>query len=89
MTPEQAIQPLIEQIKTMSDRINTITVVLEKDVRDDDCEAVLNAMRMIKGVLRATPNVASVSDHMAEERAKHHLGQKLIALIYPPLGPTP
>lgn len=61
----------------MSDRINTITVVLAEDTRDDDCESILTAIRMVKGVLRATPNVSKPSDYMAEERAKHELRKKL------------
>lgn len=61
----------------MSDRINTITVVLEKDIRDDDCEHVLHAIRMIKGVLRAKANVAGPEAFMAEERAKHALVDRI------------
>jgi hypothetical protein len=61
----------------MSDRINTITVLLEKDTRIDDCEAILTAIRMTKGVLKATPNVADARDWMAEERARHTIRKKL------------
>ena len=61
----------------MSDRINTITVVLEKDTRLDDCEAILTAIRMTKGVLRATPNVVDARDYMAEERARNEFRKKL------------
>jgi hypothetical protein len=61
----------------MSDRINTITVLLEKDTRIDDCDAILTAIRIIKGVLKATPNVAETRDWMAEERARYELRKKL------------
>jgi hypothetical protein len=61
----------------MSDRINTITVLLEKDTRLDDCEAILTAIRMTKGVLKATPNVADARDWIAEERARHEIRKKL------------
>lgn len=67
----------------MSDRINTITVVLEKDIRDDDCEHVLHAIRMIKGVLRVKANVASPQDYMAMERARSQLEGKIFALFHP------
>ena len=67
----------------MSDRINTITVVLDREIRDDDCEHILSAMLMIKGVLRVKANVADHSEYMAEERAKHDLGQKLWNVVYP------
>jgi hypothetical protein len=61
----------------MSDRINTITVLLEKDTRLDDCDAILTAIRMTKGVLKATPNVADARDWMAEERARNEFRKKL------------
>lgn len=61
----------------MSDRINTIIVVLEKDTRLDDCQPILTAIRMTKGVLKATPNVVDSRDWMAEERARYELRKKL------------
>ena len=67
----------------MSEQINTITVVLEKETRDDDCESILTAIRMVKGVLSAEPNIADSLDYMAEERAKRELGAKLWEIIYP------
>ena len=67
----------------MSDRVHSITVVLEKDIRSDDAEWVINAIKMIRGVLSVTPSVSSIETHMAEERARHALGQQLIAIIYP------
>lgn len=66
----------------MSDRINYITVVLEEDKRDDDCEATLNAIRNIKGVLSADPNVADPADWLAEVRAKRELAEKLWEVIH-------
>jgi hypothetical protein len=67
----------------MSDRINTITVVLENETRADDCEAILAAIRMVKGVIAVTPNVADPTDYMAQERARRELGQKIWEVLYP------
>ena len=67
----------------MSNRINTITVVLEEDVREEGCEAILTSILMTKGVLSAAPNVASASDYMAQQRARHELVQKLREVLYP------
>lgn len=69
----------------MTDRINSIVVVLEKDYRDDDVEPILDSIRMTKGVLSVTSNVSDHVSHMAEERARHELGQKLIKIVYPKL----
>lgn len=61
----------------MTDRINTLTIVLENDIRDDDCKPFIAAIKMMRGVLSVNPNVATHSDFMAEERAKHELTKKI------------
>lgn len=67
----------------MTDRYNTLTVVLEKDVRDDDAETLLAAIRQLRGVLSASGNVTDPAAYMAEERAKRELGDKLWQVLYP------
>lgn len=67
----------------MTDRYNTLTVVLEKDIRDDDAEALLTAIRQLRGVLSVNGNVADLTAYMAEERAKRELGDKLWQVLYP------
>jgi len=71
----------------MTDRINTITIVLERDVRDDDIEPLVQALQMIRGVAAVKPNVAHVSDFMAEERAKRDMGHRILdaitKIVYP------
>jgi hypothetical protein len=61
----------------MSDRTNTITIVLDKTYRVDDTDAILNAVRMIKGVASADCNVADAIEYMAETRARIEIEQKL------------
>ena len=68
----------------MTDRINAITVVLAKDIRDDDARSIIDAIQMIKGVLTTTPNVASLADHTAYMRARADITDRLWAVIYPP-----
>ena len=67
----------------MTDRYHSLTVVLEKDIRDDDAEHILNAIRMIRGVASVAGEVADMNSHMAEERARQELGDKLFDVIYP------
>ena len=69
----------------MTDRINLLSVVLSKDIRDDDCEAIINAIKMVKGVLSVTPHVVDHADHIAQQRVRHELGEKLWAVLYPPI----
>ncbi len=68
---------------TMSDRINTITVVLTENVRDDDAECILNALRMVKGVQSAKGNVADSEAYMAESRALAKVHKQVFDAIYP------
>jgi hypothetical protein len=67
----------------MTDRINAITVVLENDVRDDDVQELLTAIGMLRGVLSVTPNVSDIDAWIAQDRARHELGQKLLNIVYP------
>lgn len=65
----------------MSDRINALTVVLERDFRDDDCESILNAIRSIKGVASVEPNIVDSSDYVALQRARFELREKLWGVL--------
>lgn len=67
----------------MTDRFNTLTVVLEKDMRDDDAERLLDAIRCMRCVLSVDGNVANPSDYMAEERVKRDLSDKLWQVLHP------
>lgn len=61
----------------MTDRINGVLVTLEGNIRVDDAEYILNAIRMIKGVIDVTPNVADIDHHMAYSRARIDLQGKI------------
>ncbi len=68
----------------MTDRFHTLTVTLERDIRDDDAMALIAAIGQLRGVLQVDGVVADLDSHMAEVRARHELGQKLLAVVYPP-----
>jgi hypothetical protein len=67
----------------MTDRFNTLIVVLENEMRSDDASSLMEAITHMRGVLSVSGNVADFSEHMAIERAKRDLGQKLIDIVYP------
>lgn len=64
----------------MTDRYNAVVVVFDRDIREDDAEAIINAIRMIKGVITVTPNVADIDGHVAAMRVKRELSEKLLAV---------
>jgi hypothetical protein len=69
--------------KTMTNRIHSLTVVLDKDYRDDDIKAISNTIRMIKGVIDVQEHVADINSRMAESRALCEMREKLLNIFYP------
>jgi len=67
----------------MTDRYHTLIVVLNDDTRDDDCKPLIDAILMLKGVASVSGAVADLGSHMAEERARLEIGQKLLGICYP------
>jgi len=68
----------------MTDRINTLTVVLNHEMRADDCAIIADAIRQLRGVLTVTANVADgLTDHVAYERARRDLVDKMWDVLYP------
>lgn len=67
----------------MSDRVHSITVVLDQNLREDDVLPILNAIQQLRGVMSVGTNIASVTDYVAEQRARRELGDKIMKIIYP------
>lgn len=70
----------------MTDRYHTLTVVLERDTRTDDAETLIAAIAQMRGVLKVSGVVSDMTAHMAEERSRRELGEKLWAVLYPKSG---
>lgn len=67
----------------MTNRYNTLTVALEHDIREDDAEHLINAIKMLKGVLNVEGNVTTHDSWVAEERARRELRDKIFEIFYP------
>ena len=67
----------------MTDRYHTLTVVLEQDIRTDDAENLLKAIKQLRGVGSVTGVVSDLVSNMAEQRARQNLGNKLWDVLYP------
>jgi len=66
----------------MTDRHSGYVVVLEEDLRSDDAEATLTALRMTKGVLTVEPIIASLAGKgIIEERVRAAIRAKVVALL--------
>jgi len=67
----------------MTDRFYALTVLLEKDIRSDDAEPLIEAIKMIKCVQDVKPHISDAETWMAEERARRELGEKIWNVLYP------
>jgi hypothetical protein len=65
----------------MTDRYATLTVVLDRDIRDDDAEPLIKAIGMMKGVIAVEGNVDNLHTYAARERLRREWGQKLYDFI--------
>lgn len=66
----------------MSDRIKALTVVLESDIRDDDAQPLIDAIRMLRGVVCVKADVADIDHYCAVEKARHQLQQELRDILW-------
>lgn len=58
----------------MTDRYHSLTVVLDKDTRDDDAAPLIAAILQLRGVVGVEGNVADPSSYVHQLRAQAQLG---------------
>lgn len=67
----------------MTDRFNALVVVLDRDIRSDDAEPLIAAIKMLRGVLSVTPHASDMNDHIAEMRIRNELTEKIWKALHP------
>ncbi len=65
----------------MTDRYNAFIVILEKDIRDDDAQSTIDAIKQIKGVLDVQPQISNGSDIVTKLRLRTEIEQKLFSVL--------
>jgi hypothetical protein len=65
----------------VTDRYYALTVLLNKEIRKDDCESVIEAIKMIRHVMKVVPQVAQPELYFAQEQAKFDLRNQLWNLL--------
>ena len=65
----------------MTDRYNAFIVILESNIRDDEAQQTIDAIKQIRGVLDVVPHVADSNTAIAEARAKNELWRKVFAVF--------
>lgn len=66
----------------MTDRVRTLTVFLEQDMRDDDAQGIVGAIQQIRGV-RAVElgKPVTMEQHLAREAVRRELIDELYAVL--------
>ena len=59
------------------DNINSITVVLEQNIKEEGINQILIAIKTLKGVLTADPNIAHATSYIAYETARQDILSKI------------
>ena len=65
----------------MTDRIKGLTVALDRDYRDDDVQAIVDAIMMIKGVKGVTMSKVEMDDYTARVRVVTELQSQVLAVF--------
>lgn len=66
----------------MTDRYNYLTVALEQDIRSDDAEKLIIAIRMMRGVADVAPNVVDGTSWTAEQRVCLSVRRQIMDLLH-------
>lgn len=65
----------------MTDRVKGLTISLDEDIRVDDIEPLMNAIRCLCHVVDVTPLIADSSDWLARSRVDTEWREKLFELM--------
>jgi hypothetical protein len=65
----------------MTDRLKGLVVTLEHDIREDDAESIMQAIRHLRGVEAVEPRKVDIDDQMNRTRIKHEIRRKLFSVL--------
>ena len=64
----------------MTDHLKGLIVTLV-DIREDDSEQIIEAIKMLRGVLDVRPLVANMDHHLAVTTARHQMRDKILKAV--------
>lgn len=62
----------------MTEKVKGFTVTLEKDIRIDDVESIMQAILMIRGIANVEASISTSEDHMNRERIRREFREKFL-----------
>jgi hypothetical protein len=81
LTPNPSYTNQVINQTAMTARIRSLTVALDEDIRTDDVECLVNAIKMMRNVLSVTTNEVNPNDWATERRVKLETAQRLTNII--------
>lgn len=70
----------------MTDRHAGYIIVLEKDIRKDDAQAVIEALKMVRHVASVEPIISTIGHHIAVSRFRVETATKFLDFYRSLLG---
>jgi len=67
----------------MTDRTSALTVVLEKELRVDSAQFIVDIIRGLKGVYSVECIISNVDSYIAEQHAYNILREKIMNVLFP------
>ena len=67
----------------MTDRVYALSVALEHDIRTDDVQPLIDAIKTLRGVVAVEMHISDISEWAAREVARQELAEKLWNILYP------
>lgn len=65
----------------MTDRTNYLTVVLDRDYRGDDIQCVIDAIELLKPVIKVSSNVKKAGEYAVKQQVKYELRNKMFEVL--------
>lgn len=65
----------------MGDTLKGAYIVFDQDYHVDDAEKIIEAIKMIKGVVDVQPNITNVNDWMNRRRIESEIQLKLLDVV--------
>ena len=64
----------------MTDSLKGVIVAFDRDIRVDDAEPLIEAIKMIKGVADVSPSVADMNDYSARVQVRCQLADAFLEM---------
>ena len=65
----------------MTDRYDAFIVILERDVREDDAQATIDAIKQLRGVQDVKPHTSDFNSTIVRTRLRTEIEQKLFSVL--------